>query len=243
MIYSYPKKIIIRRLVTISIMFALAVLNSVIWATATKGQSKWKTYKATYTIYLENVERTKPTTIDYGQAKFDSLSFEDKLIKILWSVRESSININLQNKNDFSLKISWDDVAYVDDEGKTHRVIHGDVKFSEKDRPQPSTIVIRKGILEDVVIPSDYITFEKGYVSKYNSSPGYWSKRPLLRSVALVQDSTDDFAVKQTINEFSNLVKSNIGKRLQVLIPIQAGNTIIEYIFTFQVRNAVVTDK
>src|SRR5882672_5126752 len=119
----------------------------------------YTTYTADYQISLTKVERPEKAGSRYGPQKVDVIttdqkyrfSFEDNMVRILWVVGKTRINFLLQNKTDYSIKIPWDEAAYVDELGRSHRVMHSGVKYTDRDRSQPPSVIVRKGSIEDLV--------------------------------------------------------------------------------------------
>ncbi|MCX6143310.1 MAG: hypothetical protein NTZ35_08825 [Ignavibacteriales bacterium] len=190
-------------------------------------------YSADYNISLYRVERPEKATQRYGSQKVDILSgtskykfsFEDDLVKILWMPGSSQIAFSLQNKTDHSIKIPWDEAAFVDENGGSHRVMHSGVKYTDRENPQAPSIVVRKGMIEDIVFPTDHVHWNERN----------WEEDPLL----LDSDYHSNYSpgTYPTFKAFANAVKSNVGKTYQVLLPLQIEDVINDYIFSFKVEN------
>lgn len=203
------------------------------------GTLKSTTYSASYNMSLFKVERPEKATQRYGAQKVDTLSggskykfsFEDNLVKILWLAGSRNIAFSLENKTDHSIKIPWDEAAFVDERGRSHRVMHAGVKYNDREKPQAPSIVVRKGTLEDIVFPTDYVRWQEG--SRYTS--GRWDEDPLL--LDFDYHGTYLKGTYPTFASFDSAVKSNIGKTYQVLLPLQIEDVINDYIFTFRVES------
>ena len=194
-------------------------------------------YRAYYDIGLTEVERPAQAKARYGEQKITTTKeegvekyyFEDELLKILWLPSSLNISFALSNKTDHSIKIIWDEAAYVDSIGVSHRVMHSGVKYTDRNSPQPPTVVPRKGTINDLIFPSDYVDYVSGQY-------GGWREQPLFPS-AMDQISNP--------NASEELLKAEaekyLGKSVQVLLPLQIEDTINEYIFTFTV-NGVKTE-
>jgi len=201
------------------------------------------TYKADYQISLSKVERPEKAGNRYGPQKVDAVStdqkyrfaFEDDMVRILWFVGSTRISFLLQNKTDFSIKIPWDEAAYVDESGRSHRVMHSGVKYTDRDKPQPPSVIVRKGSIEDIVYPTDYVSWSSG--TRY--SAGSWDEKPLL----LAMDFHGQYLKGRyaSLTEFEEAVNKNIGKQIQVLLPLQIQDVIHDYIFSFTVDKASVS--
>jgi len=86
----------------------------------------------------------------------DSLVFEDDSIRIAFTVIETQIQFSLQNKTQSPIEISWDQAAFIDFSGVSHRVIHTGTKLNDRDKPQAPTTIPPTARIEDIVCPADY---------------------------------------------------------------------------------------
>lgn len=192
------------------------------------------TYRAYYDIGLKEVERPAQAKERYGAQKITQVEeggmekyyFEDDMVKIVWIPTASQVSFVLTNKTDHSIKIVWDEAAFVDENGVTHRVMHSGVKYIDRNNPQPPSIVVRKGSVSDLIIPTDNIYYWSGYDSG-------WRKTPLFPTYSVVGDST-------AATQLRSKSKKYIGKTIQVLLPLQIEDVVNEYIFTFEVKNVEV---
>jgi hypothetical protein len=197
-------------------------------------------YMAVYSFSLQEVERPEKADQRYGSKTIDILNndkkykfyFEDEMMRISWDVNVMSISFSLQNKTEHSIKIPWDEAAYVDENGRSHRVLHGGVKYSDRGQPMPPSVITRMSIFEDTVFPADYIDWNKG--SGY--SAGNWSKKSLFSPTLDIICKLSK-GVYWSFEDFDKAAKSNIGKTFQVLIPVQIENTVNEYIFIFKIED------
>ena len=120
-----------------------------------------------YDITLDSVERPSNAEKRYGEPIITKIEedgigkylFEDDMIKVTWVVTSSSLNFELYNKTSHSIKIIWDEAAYVDVTGQSQRIMHSGVKFIDRNNPQPPSVIIRKGTLTDIIIPTDNVYF------------------------------------------------------------------------------------
>ena len=207
--------------------------------------SKSTSYTALYKLSLWKVERPEKATQRYGAQKVDTLSgyskyrfsFEDDLVRILWLAGSRNIAFSLENKTDHSIRIPWDEAAFVDINGRSHRVMHAGVKYSERENPQPPSIVVRHGSIEDIVFPTDLVYYREGYYGTYYSSPGGWEENPLLFD--LDYHSKYSAGTYPTFPSFEAAVKNSIGRSYQVLLPLQIEDVINDYIFTFKIDDVI----
>jgi len=55
------------------------------------------------------------------------------------------------------MEVLWDQSSYVDEGGNASRLIRSNVRLSEKDRPQPGTVIPPGTMLQETVFPVDRI--------------------------------------------------------------------------------------
>lgn len=183
-------------------------------------------YHLDYNIDLAEVERPAEAKKRYGEPKISTTEeegfrfvFEDKMIKILWLPSDSRLNFFLTNKTDYSMRIMWDEAAYVDEAGASHRVIHQGVKYAQIDDAQPPSVVVRKGTFSDSIIPTSAIFYSDG-----------WQERYLLPSAQMGGDP----------QVFLDENKKLVGKNIQVLLPIQIEGITNDYIFVFNIKGVAI---
>ena len=186
-------------------------------------------FNAVYDIGLKEVVTPEKVKEKYGNqniSKIDSAGiaryyFENDMVKILWLPTSTDIYFTLTNKTDFSIKVIWDDAAFVDETGKSHRVMHEGVKYIDRSNPEPPTVVPRKGSIDDLVYPTDYAYFVSGQY-------GGWDESPLFPNRA------------QSSEELKSKSQKYVGKTFQVLLPLQIQDVTNEYTFTFQINGVQV---
>ncbi|MDO8137817.1 MAG: hypothetical protein Q6354_09265 [Candidatus Brocadiales bacterium] len=96
-----------------------------------------------------------------------TLNFEDDTLFITFAPDSEKINLLIRNKSDSPIKIMWDEAAYVDKAGISHRVIGKGTRYEDKERPQTPTMVAPNSSVAEWVMPSDniYHTFFRWKVS------------------------------------------------------------------------------
>ena len=202
------------------------------------------TYTADYDISLSKVERPEDASERYGNQVIESLDaekyqyyYEDDLVKVLWVVNSSNIAFSLKNKTDNSIRIPWDEGAFIDEDGSSHRIMHSGIKYTDRNQPQAPSIVARQASIEDIVVPSSYVEWSEG--GQY--SAGEWVTKPLLPDF----DYHDNYSSgdQTSFEEFERTVKSKVDKSIQVLLPLQIEDVVNDYIFTFEVLSASASQK
>ena len=74
--------------------------------------------------------------------------FEDALLKIIWIPKKYEFHFTLTNKISQSIKVMWDDAAFVDSNKTSHRVIHSGIDYDDRNKPQAATVVARGFVKE-----------------------------------------------------------------------------------------------
>ncbi len=162
---------------------------------------------------LSSVERPKDTSIRYGEAittQEDGIYkylYSDSIVKIVIFGHEKGFHFVLENLMRNSIKVIWNESAFVGVNGITSKIVHSGVKYSEMGNNQPPTVIIGGAKLIDSVIPVDNV--------EYDNTENDWITNPILS----FQDLTD-----------------NLGE-VRLMLPIQVKDVVNEYIFTFKVTN------
>lgn len=195
-------------------------------------------YRAKYTFSLFKVERPEKSSQRYGSQKIDTLSektykfyFEDDLVRTLWSVSNRSIAFSIKNKTEHSIKILWDDAAFIDQTGSSHRVVHSGIKINQRQQQQAPSIIARQSSIEDNLFSTDHVT----ETTLTNTG---WIEVPFFVEYYYSTNPEKTFA---TFEDFDRFVKSNVGKTIQALLPLQVEEVINDYIFSFKVVNVTTT--
>lgn len=196
---------------------------------------------ADYTFSFAKVDRPEKASQRYGVQRIETMTlgkstwfvFEDGLVRIRWIVSGSQISFSVLNKTDHSIKIPWDEAAYIDENGSSHRVMHSGAKYTKRQQPQAPSLIGRKASIEDFVFPTDYVYWKEGR----QDSSGEWREHSLLPWIEFVHQSgylTSDFS---SFEAFDVAAKSKVGKSIQVLLPFQIDDVMNEYIFSFKVES------
>ena len=127
--------------------------------------------------------------------------------------------MQIENKSNYSIKIPWDDVAYISSSGQTGRVMHSGVKYIDRNNSQPASVIPKSASLSDIVIPNDNIYYVSGQY-------GGWREGKLF-----------NFPIdKNNIEESKQLF---IGKTVRILFPIIIQDVKNEYVFEFRVEDII----
>ena len=139
-----------------------------------------------YDISLSAVESPKDSKVKFGDTKIVTFEeegvskyrYEDDYIDIVWIVGETRFYFELYNKSDHTLKIPWDEVAYVNEDGAAMRVMHKGIKYIERNASQPLSVVPRNSHFSDAITPTEnvYISASDSFREK-RLFPMFYSQR------------------------------------------------------------------
>lgn len=186
----------------------------------------FKTYVASYSVGLTSVESPADAKIQFGETKvvsfkednIDKYRYEDDYIDIVWFVSNKQFNFVLENKSNHTIKINWDDISFVDCNGKTGRVMHSGVKYNERNNSQPSSTIPKKASISDLLLPTDNVYFISGQY-------GGWNESPLIPSVYKTREA------------FASSASTYVGKTMKILMPIMIENVQNDYTFEFTISS------
>lgn len=140
------------------------------------------------------------------------LSYRDDIISTKWEIGVSDIVLTLENLTDKTIKIIWDDAAFIDVDGTAGRIMHTGIKYIDRNDFQPPTIIPKKTLVIENIVPTRNVYF----------SDSGWVEGQLFIY------KTYDF--KETATSYT-------GEHVKLLIPIVTNEETIEYIFDFKVNS------
>lgn len=163
-----------------------------------------------YSSHLIRVKKPANSKIRNGKLLEEETEgktiYEDNYLTFVLGAMEKEVIVFIQNKTDYTMKVLWDDAAFISPYGKTQRVIHSGVAPKDKALPQPSSVIPGHSILNDHIVPADNISF--------SSILSEWQIAPLIPGIT-------------TMGKYPE------GASFSVLIPIQISGVTNEYLFTF----------
>lgn len=89
-------------------------------------------------------------------------SFTDEYLTIMPISIDPIINLNIWNNYTSSIRILWDEAAYIDITGNAYRVIHNGIKFTDKEKAQVASTIPTDAKIEDCIIPVESIKYIGG---------------------------------------------------------------------------------
>lgn len=192
----------------------------------------FKSYLALYDVGLKKVESPADSKNQFGETKvvnfkdgeLNKYRYEDDYIEIVWYVSTKQFNFELRNKSDYTIKINWDDISYVNSSGTSGRMMHAGVKYTERNNSQPSTTIPKGAKISDLLLPTDNVYYISGQY-------GGWREKYLIPSIYKTQEDLDKFA------------PDYVGKTMRILMPIIIENVQNDYTFEFSIEQLRDTSK
>jgi hypothetical protein len=173
-----------------------------------------------YSIY--QIERNEKQVITFATPNNGYYCYEDGYVSIMINVEKDIVHkreflTTIKNNTSSTIDILWDRAAIIFPDSSIGSVIHGGVKFIDKENSQKNTIIPRKSKLEDVIVPATNIYYSGG---QYGTG---WNTKRLITEYC------------STKKEFEAIKEKYKDAYLQVLIPVKVLDEIIEYYFIFSV--------
>lgn len=192
------------------------------------------------------VKRSADAEEHYGQsvigADSSKQTFEDDMISISWLMGCYQFDFTIHNKTDRSIKILWDEAAYVSKDGSSQRVMHKSIKYSQREMAQVQSIVVRGQKLSDIVVPTNYVLQDgsSGWIHVPLILTGLTTSRSIIKfyseygdNIGRLRAITRSAAQQELDNKYS-------GKQVQILLPLETGGIVYEYIFIFNLEPIIL---
>src|ERR1044072_3604922 len=91
----------------------------------------------------------------------NDLTFEDVNIRIRFVIFQQLL-FKLENKSPHPLEVDWSRASFVDTNGTAHKVMHEGVRYIERDKALPPTVIPSGANISDVIVPVSLVSFESG---------------------------------------------------------------------------------
>lgn len=172
-----------------------------------------------YTTALIKVEKPEDSSDRYSEVKtitdagVDKYSFNDSTINITIYGTPEQFNSILKNVSPHSLRIIWNEAAFVGLDGSTSKIMHAGVKYSQREGDQPATTVIKGAKIDDLACPTANVYYDKGSTIGYTTVGNGWKTRSM----------------------FPSEYKGKDAGEIRLMLPIQVKDVVNEYTFVFKV--------
>lgn len=158
-----------------------------------------------------------------GTSFNDLYLYDDALIHAAWTIAPDSLGVTLTNKSRTQIGVVWDRAAYLDLDGVSHPVIHRGIKLAARNEPPRATVLAAGAVLEDEVLPLDYIRW----------AASDWTVSNLFPAPTMVNAASDDAKRVQALK----------GRKIGVLLPLAVGGETVDYLFSFAFTDVKLTAK
>ncbi len=175
--------------------------------------------KGSYKTALMKVEKPEDATNRYGETKViqdagvDKYSYNDSIIDITIFGTKEKFSFILKNISNHSLKIIWNEAAFVGLDGSTSKIMHVGTKFSQRESDQPATVVIKGAKIDDVATPTANVYYDEGVKIGYSTIGSGWKTKSML---------PEEYKGKEA-------------GEIRLMLPIQVKDVVNEYTFIFRV--------
>ena len=165
------------------------------------------------------VEKPEDATNRYGETKViqdagvDKYSYNDSIIDITIFGTKEQFGFILKNISNHSLKIIWNEAAFVGLDGSTSKIMHVGTKYSQRESDQPATVVIKGAKIDDVATPTANVYYDEGVKIGYSTIGSGWKTKSML---------PEKYEGKEA-------------GEIRLMLPIQVKDVVNEYTFVFKV--------
>ena len=175
--------------------------------------------KGSYKTALIKVEKPEDATNRYGETKViqdagvDKYSYNDSIIDITIFGTKEQFGFILKNISNHSLKIIWNEAAFVGLDGSTSKIMHVGTKYSQRESDQPATVVIKGAKIDDVATTTANVYYDEGVKIGYSTIGSGWKTKSML---------PEEYKGKEA-------------GEIRLMLPIQVKDVVNEYTFVFRV--------
>lgn len=172
-----------------------------------------------YTTSLIKVEKPEDSSDRYSQTTtvteggVEKYAFNDSIINIVIFGTPEQFNFELKNVSPHSLKLIWNEAAFVGLDGSTSKIMHNGVKYSQREGDQPTTTIIKGAKIDDLACPTANVYYDEGTRIGYSTYGNGWKTRSMLPK------------------EY----KGKEAGEIRLMLPIQVKDVVNEYTFVFKV--------
>lgn len=137
--------------------------------------------------------------------------FTDKYIQAAFPLNRIEFSFTIKNITDQPIFLDWNQASYVDPAGQSHKVIHTGIRYIERDKEMPPSIIPPGASLSDIFYPADYVNYSRGFLG---TGTGRWETQQMLPK--------------------PEQGRHLIGKTISLFIPLKINGEQKYYSFVFQ---------
>jgi len=230
---------------------ALATVLSILSGCAYHSRSTAHYPKVEYDIVLHAVERPADVQERWGNYvvepvvdEVDKYLYEDDLIRAVIAVLDSAFYLRLENKTNHTVRVLWDDAAYIDPSGQSNRVVKGSIIIRDRFGPQTPSVIPKGTRIEESVIPIDRITEKGDSLPLLPGGRGTYFTEFAARATPEQSKRDAESAVQKRIDSYATETMESVRtvQRMALLIPLEIQSVVNEYTFSFRINNATVPE-
>ncbi|MCL3851446.1 hypothetical protein M1P97_09125 [Parabacteroides sp. GYB001] len=98
---------------------------------------------------------------EIGDNNFNISSYSDSKIDVSWIFHPTHLSFTLLNKGNSTIKVLWDDAAFIDGSNSSHPVFHNGITINDRDKEQKPTSIVKKSQIDDRILLSDKVGYMK----------------------------------------------------------------------------------
>lgn len=172
-----------------------------------------------YKTALVHVEKPEDSSDRYSKTQtitddgVEKYSYTDSIIDIIIFGTSEQFNFVLNNVSPHSLKIIWNEAAFVGLGSLSSKIMHAGTKFLERESDQPATTLITGAKLYDLAIPTNNVYYDESVIIRPDIEESGWKIRSML---------PDEYQGKEA-------------GEIRLMLPIQIKDVVNEYTFVFKV--------
>lgn len=153
-------------------------------------------------------------------------NYSDEDMDIQFKVLDQEVDFTIKNKTSQNIKIIWDEVVYVNTEGMAGKMFHAGVKYDKRYEEQVSTNVPKGAMMTERLIPSDNVY----HVNRFSTLKPVWTPESEFWGFKFLLETKGKKSFLKTESP------KNIGKTIQVQLPLEVNGEKNFYIFTFEIK-------
>jgi hypothetical protein len=88
------------------------------------------------------------------------LTFEDREIRIEFTISQHEITFVLENKTDEPITINWNQASFMDITRTSQRVTHEGVKYADRNDSMPAATIPPTARVKDIILPTNLVSYD-----------------------------------------------------------------------------------
>jgi hypothetical protein len=186
-------------------------------------------YVANYNIGLIETDRATDAQDQYGDQVVRTIDamdehishFEDDMVSVSFDMRPKRFEIEVLNKLDKPIAIDWDGAQYIDENGKTHRLVHEGILKKDIDKPHEPIVIESKKVWKERVQSRENLKLETGIHDRWIVSPFF-----------PYEDGSQEKLTEQT--------EGLKEKTIKIKLPFKIDGVVLDYMFGFMIHDIKV---